>query len=602
MSERDIAVKFTGDSRDLERAADKADKSVGESGKSMGGALAGLAGPAAIGAAAIGGLAVAGIGLANAAAEDEAAAAQLAHQLRQAAGASDEAVEGAENYITALSKSAAIADDELRPALSKLATVTGDTGKAQELLALATDISAGTGKDLATVTDALSKAQLGGTGALKKMGVAVEDADGNALSLEATLAKAGETFKGAADIAANTGAGGMKKAAIGFGELQESIGAKLLPVLGAVGTFINDTVLPGFDALVAWAEEQWPKVLEAIQPALTTLQEVFSTVVATITDLWNEWGDELMTVVGFIVGVLRDQLMFRIQVLGFVIEQVIERLKAFWAAWGDQIVETATTIITTVVELGKKIWEIITTVVDAVKSFWVENGELFTGFAEAMIELVAALADRVMSIIGPLVGFLIDVIGTGLRVVFTVVGAVLDAIGWIWERWGDEIMSVVGTVFGIIGTVIAGVMQIVLGVIRTVTAIIKGDWSGAWEAVKDTVRGGIDFVIDLMNRIGGLVTGALVGLADLITKPFRIAFNSIADLWNNTIGALSFTFPEWIPGLGGNRIDVPDVPRFSTFGAMTIVMPAGSDGYDVARQLTTFTRNVGPVTTAVAVR
>ena len=102
MADRDIAVKFTGDTRDLERASDKAEKSVEGTGKSMGGALAGIAGPAAIAAGAVAGIAVVGWDLANAAAEDEAAAAQLAQQLHQAAGASDEAVEGAEKYIEAL--------------------------------------------------------------------------------------------------------------------------------------------------------------------------------------------------------------------------------------------------------------------------------------------------------------------------------------------------------------------------------------------------------------------------------------------------------------------------------------------------------------------
>ena len=52
-----------------------------------------------------------------------------------------------------------------------------------------------------------------------------------------------------------------------------------------------------------------------------------------------------------------------------------------------------------------------------------------------------------------------------------------------------------------------------------------------------------------MGKIGGLVT-ALVGLADLITKPFRIAFNAIADLWNNTIGALILHVPGVDPGPG----------------------------------------------------
>jgi len=234
-------------------------------------------------------------------------------------------------------------------------------------------------------------------------------------------------------------------------------------------------------------------------------------------------------------------------------------------------------------------------VVTTLQEFWAAHGDQIMEFVHAVIDLVTALADRVTAIITPLVQFLIDFIGTGLRILFTIIGFVLGIIQAIWANWGDTIMAVVRTIFDIIATIIGGVLNVVMGIIKTVTSIIKGDWSGAWENVKDTVRKGIDFVIDLMGKIGGLITSALTGLADLITKPFKIAFNAIADLWNNTIGALSFTFPEWIPGLGGNRIDVPDIPRFSTFGALTIVMPPGSDGYDVARQVTSFSRNVAPM-------
>ncbi len=596
MAERDIAVKFTGDSRDLERASDKASKSVDDTGKSMGGALAGIAGPAVIAGAAIAGIAVVGWDLAQAAAEDEAAASQLAHQLKQAAGASDEAVAGAENYISALSKTAAIADDELRPALSKLATATGDTSKAQDLLALATDISAGTGKDLASVTDALVKAQLGSVGGLSKMGIATKDAEGNTMSLEDTLAKARDTFKGAGEAAANTSAGGLKKAQIGFDELKESIGAKLLPVMGGIGAFLNDKVLPAFDSLVAWAEEEWPKVLESIQPTLTQLQDVFSTVLTAIMDLWNEWGDELFTVIRFIVDLYRNFLALEIQVAGEIIRRVIEGLRGFWAEWGDEIVNTATTIITTVQTLATRISEIVTAVVVTLQEFWKAHGDQIMEFVHAVIDLVTALVDRVRALVQPLITFLIDFIGTGLRVIWLIVSTVLGYIQEFWARWGDTIMATVRIVFDIIATIIGGVLSVVVGIIHTVTSIIKGDWSGAWDNVKDTVRRGIDFVIDLMSKIGGLVTTALLGLADLITKPFRIAFNNIADLWNNTIGKLSFTFPDWIPGLGGNTIDVPDIPRFSTFAAgLTIVMPPGSDGYDVARQASSFSRNVAPV-------
>lgn len=503
MAERDIAVKFTGDTSDLDRATDKAERSVTGMGKGMAGGLAGLAGPAAIAGAAIAGVAVVGWDLAQAAAEDEAAMAQLEQQLRQAAGASDEAVAGAEAFVSALSKSAAIADDELRPALATLATATGDTAKAQELLALATDISAGTGKDLGTVTQALAKAQLGSIGGLSKLGIATEAADGKALSLEETLAKARDTFKGAGEAAANTSAGGLKKAAIGFDEFKESIGAKLLPVLGSIGSFINDTVLPAFDKLVAWAEEEWPKIQAAIAPDLEELRAQFAEVFANITTFWNEWGDEITRIAT--------------DVVGFYIKYIVTELKIFAAVTGF--------------------------VIDAVQWWWENYASKAVAIYARIVEGVLWVADKI--------------------------GVAFAAIGWIIARGIDVFMGLVHM----------------------------------WQAIRDAVARGIDFVVDVVTGLAGRITGAMAGIADLITRPFKAAFNAIADLWNNTIGRLEWTVPEWIPGIGGNRVEVPDIPRFSTFGALTIVMPPGTDGYDIARQVTSFSRNVAPMAgLTVAVR
>jgi hypothetical protein len=50
---------------------------------------------------------------------------------------------------------------------------------------------------------------------------------------------------------------------------------------------------------------------------------------------------------------------------------------------------------------------------------------------------------------------------------------------------------------------------------------------------------------------------------------FKTVFNSIASLWNSTIGKLSFTVPSWVPGIGGKGFDVPDIPMLAAGGIVT---------------------------------
>lgn len=174
---------------------------------------------------------VAGARFAQAAAEDAKGAANLALALRNNAHASDATIASTERWIGAQGRALGVSDDQLRPALARLVGVTHNVGKAQRLAGLAMDISAGTGKDLRTVTDALAKAQTGSLGGLSRLGAQVKDSTGKTRSLNAITKDLARTYKGAASTAANTTAGRQQRLKVRMDELQESIGYGLLPVL-----------------------------------------------------------------------------------------------------------------------------------------------------------------------------------------------------------------------------------------------------------------------------------------------------------------------------------------------------------------------------------
>jgi len=180
--------------------------------------------------------------MAKAAADDAEAQEVLSRNLRQAAGATDEAVAGAEDYITQLAMMSGVADDELRPALGLLASATGDVGEAQDLLAVALDVSVARGKSLDSVTQALVRAYNGSTGGLSRMGIATKDAEGKALSFEQVLANLKTQTEGAAKAAGETGAGSWRRLMVAFDELKESVGTAALPMMKALADGLGAVV------------------------------------------------------------------------------------------------------------------------------------------------------------------------------------------------------------------------------------------------------------------------------------------------------------------------------------------------------------------------
>jgi hypothetical protein len=224
----DIAAEFTGKKgfKQAETATDKMEKNV----KKLAGAL-GLA---------FSGQQILAFGKASikAAAEDEKAQKQLALALKNVGLSRDAA--SSEDYIQRLQSEFGILDDKLRPAYQTLAVATRDTNKAQQLLNLSLDISASTGKDLSSVTAALSRAFLGNNTALGKLGVGISKADLKAGKFEDIISQLETTFAGSATQAANTFQGSIDKLGVASANVQEIIGEGLIDAIRSLSD--EDTV------------------------------------------------------------------------------------------------------------------------------------------------------------------------------------------------------------------------------------------------------------------------------------------------------------------------------------------------------------------------
>jgi hypothetical protein len=158
----------------------------------------------------------------QAAIEDVKSQTLLANALKNTTNATDEQIAAVEEVIRGYQFSASVADDKLRPAYQKLALATKDTTRANELLGLALDVSAGTGKDLDAVAQAMARSLAGSDTALNKL---IPSLKGSKTPMEDLAA----AFGGAAEKAANTDPYARMK--IIFDDLQETVGMALLPTL-----------------------------------------------------------------------------------------------------------------------------------------------------------------------------------------------------------------------------------------------------------------------------------------------------------------------------------------------------------------------------------
>ena len=356
-------------------------------------------------AAAIGGLAVALGSATKAAMEDQAAQVELARTLNISASATDAQIAATENMISKMSLASGVADDDLRPALASLVRGTKDIGKAQEGLALAMDISTATGKDLATVSDALSKAYAGNMKGLKALSPEMAALIKDGADLNTIMDVLGGTFGGATAEAAGTAEGQMKRFGIAIAEAKENIGAALIPVV--------EKALPLLTAMGAWAQEN-----------TTTF----------------------LVIAGAIGGIAAAIL---------------------------------------VANAAIKVYTLYTQLAAAAN--FLLNAALMANPITLVIIAVVALI------------------------------AILTALYFKF----DGVRKIVDTVF-------------------------------------DAITTGVKFSFD-----------AIKTYFTAVLNIYKSIFNGIASLWNNTIGKLSFSFPSWVPGLGGKGFSVPNIPMLAEGGIVT---------------------------------
>ena len=245
---RTLKLSILGDVDNLTKGLSKASKDT----QTFSGNITNIAKKATIAfgaaAAAIGVFATAAIKNALA---DEAAQRKLAETLRVSTGATLEQTKAVEGWISKTSVAIGVTDDELRPSLARLARSTNSVTEAQDLLNLALDISAATGKPLETVSNALGKAYDGNAASLGRLGLGLDANILKSKDTDAIMNTLKRTFGTFAENEAETTAKKFERIGIATDEAKEAIGAALLPIVEKLANYILSTVVPNMNAFIA---------------------------------------------------------------------------------------------------------------------------------------------------------------------------------------------------------------------------------------------------------------------------------------------------------------------------------------------------------------
>jgi hypothetical protein len=505
------------------------------------------------------GIALAALGAAafdatKAAIEDQAAQEQLARTLKTSTKATKDQVSAVEDFITQTSMAASVSDDELRPALAILARGTGDLTKAQQGLGLALDVAAGTGKPLAQVSEALSKAYAGNLKGLNALDPRMKELIKNGATAEEAIAVLSKTFKGDAAASADTAAGRFKGLGIALDETKESVGAALLPAV--------EKILPVLQKFAKWAQEN-PNVFLAIAAAIGV---VAAGIIGLNVAMMILSANPVALIVGAIV----------VAVAGLTIGLIALYKKS----------ETFRNIVTGAWEAVQKAVEIV---VDYLKgpaeaAFTIIKGVIdtisalikgdFSGAWDGLKTVVGGVLDGIQN---SLVAFPLKIATAALDIGKAIVSGIADGVVGLATKVWDVIKGMPGALLTLanawvegLGTIGGAVIQwIKNGVTGLADAIwdkISGFADALWQKVKGVAEDVKDIGKNILGWIGDGIESAATGIANIA----KGAVNVVIDGLNKAIGGINKAI-----GLLNkvNPFDdvprVPNIPRLATGGIVT---------------------------------
>lgn len=274
---------------------------------------------------------------------------------------------------------------------------------------------------------------------------------------------------------------------------------------------------------------------------LISLKEPVVLLVEQLKELWS-WFTDLDPAIQALI----FPIGFLVANFGMVKQAVMDLVNVFMTWFWPSIKAVATTLVQNLLPALQQIWT-------------------------SVIKLLSALSPALVQI---------------LKLVAMIIGVSLVASLWIAINALNVIIKAFSIVIGIIANVIGWVANLInwfgsfsIAVARSVQVAVS--WLGKLPGnVADVVGRIVGWFKTLPSKIGGAVSG----VTDALTAPFKAAFNAIAKFWNDTVGKLDFRAPDWVPGLGGKGWSMPQLPILDTGGIIskpTIAMLAANSKPEV---------------------
>lgn len=398
--------------------------------------------------------------------------------------------------------------------------------------------------------------------AMKKLGISMTDQSGKMKPLNELLSDMRKSFSGltekqkaqyAASIAGKTGMSGL----LAIVNTSEGEFNKLSDALnnskGAAQEMYNvanDNLSGKLTELKSKAESLGTEIGNKLTPYVGKLVEGLKGLIDKVKNLDEEQVDMIIKIAG-VVAVMGPALIIIGKVtkgvgkfvggISKVIKtapKIMNSIKGIGSTLGGvlnvkiMLIVGAISLVAAGVFLLIKNWDKIKPWLlatwEKIKGFFTKIGEWLTKVKDWATEKFTAIKEKIQGVI------------ESLKLKFE---AFREKVRAVFDGIKNAVLPIIDNIRSSIQSKIDSIKQIFSGIIDFVKGVFTGNWTQAWEGVK--------------NIFGGVFSS----LSGLIKRPLN-AVISLVNMAINGLNKLHVSIPDWVPGVGGQSygINIPNIP------------------------------------------
>ena len=325
--------------------------------------------------------------------------------------------------------------------------------------------------------------------------------------------------------------------------------AEILPVIvqliSALLPLVLQVVQSVLPVLIQLINAVVPLLIQIVQAVLPVIIQLIQTIVPLLTQIIQAVLPVLIQLVNAIVPILIQIIQSVLPVLIQLVNAILPILTQIIQAVLPVIIQLIQTILPLVMQIVDAILPIFINLLNTLLPIFMEIIQsilpVIIQLIQTVLPIVQQIIDTVLPIFISLLNTLVPIFQNIIQAILPVLTTLLQALIPVIELVANIFSSVLGSALQSIAAIVQNVMQIFQGLIDFITGVFTGNWSQAWNGIKS------------------IFSGAVGGLGEIIKAPLRAVVSAV----NTVIGGLNkLKVPDWVPGIGGKGINIPQIPGF----------------------------------------